>query len=55
MKLCVTGHDSKGKAIFSHAGAPPRAAVPPRDPTPRARSPDSMSAESPTPDAEPHA
>ncbi|MFP8875645.1 MAG: cupin domain-containing protein [Myxococcota bacterium] len=26
MKLCVTGHDSKGKAIFSHAGAPPRAA-----------------------------
>ena len=28
MKLCVTGHDSKGKAIFSHAGAPPRAAGP---------------------------
>ena len=24
MKLCVTGHDANGKAIFSHAGPPPR-------------------------------
>jgi quercetin dioxygenase-like cupin family protein len=24
MKLYVTGHDARGKAIFSHAGTPPR-------------------------------
>jgi mannose-6-phosphate isomerase-like protein (cupin superfamily) len=28
MKLVVTGHDAAGKAVFSHAGAPPRSAGP---------------------------
>ena len=28
MKLCVTGHDEKGRAVFSHVGAPPRSAGP---------------------------
>ncbi len=24
MKLCVTGHDERGKAVFSYVGEPPR-------------------------------
>ena len=28
MKLVVTGHDSEGKSVFHHAGAPPRSSSP---------------------------
>ena len=28
MKLVVTGHDAKGRAVFSHAGRPPRETSP---------------------------
>ena len=28
MRLLITGHDAAGKAVFSHAGPPPRSSYP---------------------------